>query len=135
MLIVTNSPAFKDWFFDKFSEWEKAQPGRRSNYTAFAKYLSNNSLGIEIKQQYVSNWVNGKIPSEKYAHPLAEILGNDVYKLLGYERPNPYLQKIHQIWDRIPPDKQQQLVEQAEHYELKNDDIKRTSQQRKTSTP
>jgi len=134
MFIVTNFPQFKDWFFDKFSEWEKAQPGRRSTYTAFADYLSHNSYGLEIKQQYVSNWSKGTEPSEKYVPVLAELLGKEIYEILGIALPNPYLQKINQLFDRLTPEHQRQLAEDAERYQTKNANAKTTSPKRKPAS-
>jgi len=130
---VANFPAFKDWFFDKFSEWERAQPGKRSSYTAFAQYLSNNSFGLEIKQQYVSNWSKGTEPSEKYIPVLAEVLGAEIYRILDATPPNPYLQKIAQLFENLSPEHQRKLAEDAERYEVNNEQSKKASKPRKTA--
>lgn len=120
---LMNEPSpFQDWFSQKFSDWEKLQPGKRSTYTAFAEYLSNNSLGLVIKQQYVSGWRNGEFkPSEKYAPVLAEKLGDEVYALLGFEKPDPQLQLINSRWSHIPPAIQQHIVELSEGFEHTNE--------------
>jgi len=114
-------PQFKDFFFQQFSDWEKSQPGKRSTFTAFADYLSHNSLNLVIRQQYVSGWIKGDFePSEKYAPALAEKLGNEVYEILEFKPPNPLLLAINSRWEHIPPDKQQKLAELAEQFEVKN---------------
>ncbi len=128
---------FKDFLFEKFSDWEKKQPGKRSTYTAFADYLSENSLGIKVKQQLVSGWINGEFePGEKYAPVLAERLGDEVFDLIDIPRPDPLLQGINSRWDRISSDRQQKLAELSEKFEaesLKNDRSKNVSKQRKTT--
>lgn len=125
---------FKDYFFAQFRKWEDQQPGKRSTYTAFARWLSDNSLGVEIKQQLVSDWIGGKYkPSEdKYLLVLEEKLGSEIYEVLNLPRPNPYLQRINQRWERIPPDKQQKLAEEAERYEVEANGSEDASKQRKT---
>jgi len=70
-------------------------------------------------------------PSEKYLPALAEILGNDVYDILGYERPNPHLNKINQLWERLSPEHQQQLAEDAQRYEIENENNPKASRKRK----
>lgn len=128
-------PTFKDFIFGKFQEWEKQQPGQRSSYTAFAQWLSDNSWGVEFKQQLVSDWLRGKYkPSEdKYLLALEEKLGKDIYQVLGVKRPNPYLIMITMRWDRIPADKQKQLAEDAEKYVMNNAKTHNASSKRKTS--
>lgn len=133
MLCVTIYPPFKDWFFEKFSEWEKAQPKRRSTYTDFADFLSKNSFGLKVRQQYVSRWIEGMEPSEKYIPALAELLGNEVYEILGYERPNPYLNTINKLWERLTPDHQRRLAEDAARYESQNANTKTAHRGRKTT--
>lgn len=129
--------SFHDYFFLKFREWEEHQPGKRSTYTAFALWLSDNSLGVELKQQLVNDWIRGKYkPSDdKYLLVLEEKLGREIYDVLNVKRPNPFLQSINSRWDRIPPDKQAQLAKDAAHYEaeaLKNGS-KSTPKSRKTA--
>lgn len=127
---------FKDYLFDKFQEWEKQQPGKRSTYTAFAQWLSDNSLGVEIKQQLVSDWIRGKYKpnGDKYLLVLEEKIGKEIYDVLNVERPDPFLQAINSRWDRIPPKKQQQLAELAEQYETEatQNESKNLLKQRKT---
>jgi hypothetical protein len=126
---------FKDFLFDFFVEWEKGQPNRRSSYTAFAKWLSENSYNVNIKQQLVSDWIKGryKPKDDQFLIVLEEKLGKQVYSVLEVERPNPYLQKINQIFERLSPERQRQLAEDAERYEINNHEHnKKTSRKRKT---
>jgi hypothetical protein len=54
--------------------------------------------------------------------------------VLELSRPDPYLQKINELWDRIPPEKQQKLAEDAERYELTNKgETNATTKQRKAA--
>jgi hypothetical protein len=125
---------FKDFLFDYFIEWEKEQPKRRSTFTAFARWLSHNSYNIVIKQQLVDDWIKGryKPKGEQYLLVLEEKIGKEIYDYLDVERPNPYLQKINQLFERLSPEHQRKLAEDAERYEVNHANAKKTSRKRKT---
>ena len=77
------------------------------------------------------------LPDVENARKLADILGPEVYDLLEMPRPNPYLQKINQVFERLSPEHQQKLSEDAARYEteaLKNERSKNTSKRRKTTS-
>lgn len=72
---------FREWMMEKFREWENTQPGKRSNYSAFARHL-----GIKVNQY--AQWRSGNnYPSPEAARILAKKLGNEVYAVLGYPIP------------------------------------------------
>lgn len=137
MLQVTDKtyPPFKDYLFDFFVAWEKKQPKKRSSYTAFARWLSDNSYAVLIKQQMVSDWIHGKYKAddERYLLVLAEKVGDEIYEVLNKQRPNPFLQRIIKRFPNIPPDKQRQLAEDSERFEAENARSKNISAKRKTS--
>lgn len=127
---------FKDYLYEKFLEWEKLQPKRRSSLSAFARWLSDNSFDIEIKQQVLDSWVNGVIPKdEKYVVVLAEKIGDEIYELLDRKRPNPYLQIVNRVFEHLPVEVQKRFSEEAEKYEAKNisERVRKTSEQRKAA--
>lgn len=128
-------PPFKTYIFEYFIEWEKQQPNRRSSYSAFARWLSENSYNVPIKQQMVSDWIKGKYKpeDEQYLLILEEKIGKEIYAVLNKKRPNPLLIALNNRWERIPPDKQQKLLELSEQFEIKNDEqrLQDTSKQRK----
>jgi hypothetical protein len=129
---------FKDYIFSKFIEWEKEQPKRRSSFSAYARWLSNNSLNIEIKQQILDHWINGKIPKDdKYVLVLAEKLGNEVYEILGREPISPRLHKINRLWEFLPEDIQIEIEKTAEKYETQNElhRLQKSPKQRKVTKP
>jgi hypothetical protein len=102
---------FKDYLYEKFVEWEKKQTKRRSSFSAFARWLSDNSLNIEVKQQNVDTWMNGKIPKDyKYVVVLAEKLGNEVYEILGKDRPNILHLYASRNWEKLSPKIQLELA-------------------------
>lgn len=122
---MADFPSFKDYFINKFKEWEDKQTNRRTSVSAFARWLSDNSFNIIIKQPLVEDWRSGHIPkTEKYIYVLAEKLGDDVYDILNYPRPNPYLQKVNRLWEFIPESVQKRLAEEAEIYETKNETLR-----------
>lgn len=122
MLQMTIHPPFKDQLFNAFQEWEKKQPKKRSSFSAFARWLSENSINVEIKQQVFDNWLNGSIPKDyNYVVVLAEKLGDWVYESLNVSPPNPYLQKVTRVWEFIPEDIQKKIAEEAATYEAQNE--------------
>ncbi len=72
---------FKNWFTHEFINWEKAA-GERKTVSQFAEFL-------EVRQEYVSRWMNGNSqPGKKYIPILAKKLGNKVYSELGMSPPD-----------------------------------------------
>lgn len=112
-----------------YLDWQSQVVQGRASLDEFAKYIG-------YSRSLISMWMSGKrLPTEDGIERLAELFGDDIYAVLGKPAPNPYLQKLSKMWENIPPEKQQLLVEEAEQYEIKNDRSKKTSKQRKTSTP
>jgi len=136
MQVMTPQP-FKEFLFEYFIEWEKRQPNRRSSFSAFARWLSENSYNVTIKQQLLSDWIKGryKPEDEKYLLVLAEKIGEKIYDVLGLPRPNPYLQRINQLFENLPEERQRQLAEAAERYETENakQNLQTASKRRKKS--
>lgn len=121
VLLITITPmdkqSFKDYLFQKFIEWEKATEKRRVSFSAFARWLSNNSFDIEVKHQVLDKWINGTIPKEaKYIYVLAEKFGDEIYEILEVERPDPDLLRLTQIWQYLPEKTRHYLREQGESY-------------------
>lgn len=116
MTIMTDNqpPEFHDFFRQQFKAWEETKPNQRSNYTAFAAYLSHNSFGVEIKQQYVDSWIKGKTkPGEKYAPVLAEFYGKDIYKMVDIDPSSEYMLRILTALPNMKPERQRKLAEDA----------------------
>jgi hypothetical protein len=115
---------FKDFIFEAFLSFQR-KAGKHS-VTAFAQYLSKNNFKTKFSQQLVSGWINGDFkPSEKYAPALAEILGDEIYDILEFKRPDPDLQRLTQIWQSIPSKARRKILEQGEQYATKKDDDER----------
>ncbi len=120
--------AFSEWMTRKFLDWQ-AEQGKRKTIEDFAAYIG-------VSRPLLNQWMNGDIPrpGRENISRLAEIFGLEIYDVLEIPRPNIYLQRLSKIWDRIPPEKQQQLAEEGEAYEVKNEQSKATSSKRKIST-
>ncbi len=56
------------------------------------------------------------MPSPDKIELLAAKLGNEVYDVLGIERPDPDLQRLTEIWDRIPENVRRSILKQGEQY-------------------
>lgn len=133
-----NQLPFKDYLFAKFEGWEKKQSKRRLSISAYARWLSDNSMNIEVKQQVVDSWMNGAIPKDhKYVLVLAEKIGDEIYDVLGYKRPNPYQQIVNRVWEFLPEEIQKRFSEEAVEYETKNisERVQRVSKPRKARKP
>lgn len=117
-------PNFSEYLLNKLQEYEK-QRGQRTSLDKFAEYLG-------VSRPLVSYWLKGTIPSLENVQLLARKFGPEVYDVLDLPRPNPYLQKITQIFENLSPEHQRKLAEDAELYKVKNieEHIQNSSKQR-----
>lgn len=109
----------------KFLEWQ-LEVGRKSQ-AEFAKLMG-------VSRASLTMWMNGThLPDLESAKKIASVLGPEIFEVLGLPRPNPYLQRINELFDRLSPDHQKQLAEQAERYEANNTEqhVHESSQRRK----
>ena len=122
---IENMATFREWITQKYLDWQ-AQTGKRKTIDEFAAYLG-------ISRPLLNMWMNGNKPKPGTANIklLNEIFGPEIYDVIDMPRPNSHLQKLSKIWENIPPEKQQLLVEEAERYEIENERSKNTSKQRK----
>jgi transcriptional regulator with XRE-family HTH domain len=119
------------------AEWRKRQTLRKGKISVaeFADFLN-------YSRSLVGFWLNGDRSVSESAlisilPKLADLLGLEVYDELNIPRPDPYLQSINSSWERIPPDKQLQLAEDAKRYEAeasKQERRKDLSKPRKTTS-
>lgn len=116
---------FSTFLEKKFLEWQIKQ-GKRTTLREFSQHLG-------VSRAAISLWLNGdRVPDPGNIQKLAEVLGYEIYDALNLPRPNPFLQKINQIFERLSPEHQQKLAEDAERYEANNEpNAKRTPKQRK----
>lgn len=122
-----SSHPFASFLERKYLEWQ-LKVGRKSQ-AEFARLMG-------VSRAALTMWMNGThLPDMESAKKIASILGNEVYDVLGYPTPNPYLQKINQVFERLSPEHQQKLAEMAESYEVKNigKNAERAPKERKTS--
>lgn len=118
-------PTFSEYLLNKLQEFEK-QRGQRTTLDKFAEYLG-------VKRPILSIWLSGKSqPSLESVRQLAEKLGPEVYEVLNLPSPNPYLQKISQLFEHLSPEHQRQLAEEAERYQTENEQTEKASKPRKT---
>jgi len=113
--------------------WRTKQTKARGNVS-----LSSFAQEIGASRSLVSMWLLGERPvtlayRKKIAKPIADLVGPDAYEILEVVPPNPYLQKINQLFEHLSPEHQRQLAEQAEKYQTKTDNGERSSRKRKAS--
>ena len=121
-------PPFSLFLERKYLEWQ-IKIGERKSQAEFAKLIG-------VSRASLTMWMNGiHLPEHESVEKLATFLGPEIYDALDLPRPNPYLQKINQVFERLSPEHQQKLSEDAARYEteaLKNGSTK-ISKQRKTT--
>ena len=100
--------------------WRTKQTKARGN-------VSLNAFAEEIgaSRSLVSMWMLGERSvtlayRKKIAKPIADLVGPEAYEILEVTPPNPYLQIINRVFERIPLDVQRQMAENAEKYENAN---------------
>jgi len=111
----------------KFLEWQ-IEVGRKSQ-ADFADLLG-------VKRTSLTMWMNGShLPDMESAKKLSNVLGPEIFDLLDLPRPNPYLQKINQLFERLSPEQQKKIAEDVERFQTKNqkENVERASKARKTS--
>lgn len=120
---------FHQFLFEKFTKWEKEQPTKRSSYSAFARFLSENSQGIKISQPSLDAWINNRYkPSGKYIAVLAEVLGNEVFEIFGLSHPPHLIQETQALYNATPPERLAELEAIYEQFfkDLERAGFKRT---------
>lgn len=97
-----------------FAEWRKKQTLKREKISVeeFGKYLG-------YSQQAVNFWLNkdrpvGENALTKIAPKLAELLGNEIYKILELPEPEENLIYIESVWDKLSPEEQRIIRNQTE---------------------
>jgi len=109
----------------KFLEWQ-IKIGERKSQAALAKLIG-------VSRTSLTMWMNGThFPDKESVDKLADFFGMDIYDALDMPRPNPYLQKINQLFERLSPEHQQKLAEDAERYETNSRHARKSSKERKT---
>jgi transcriptional regulator with XRE-family HTH domain len=105
---------FSEFLEQQYLAWQN-KIGKRKTIEEFAFYIG-------VSRPLLNMWLNGdRKPGKENVRLLADTFGLEVYDVLGVDRPNKFLYRINQVFDNIPPDKQQQLAEQAERFETENE--------------
>jgi len=118
---------FPEYLEKQFLKWQIVE-GRRKTIEEFAEYL-------EVSRPILNMWMNGnRKPGKENLNLIARKLGNEVFDIAGLPRPNPYLQVITHIFEKLSPEHQRQLADDAERYETINENTRKNSKRRKTSS-
>lgn len=85
---------------------------------SFANYL-------DFSPPIVNLWLNGsRLPTqgnvERIIPKLVDLLDLEVFDFLSLPRPDPDLQRLSQVWPRIPKEYRQELANQGEKYAAEN---------------
>jgi transcriptional regulator with XRE-family HTH domain len=83
------------------------------------------------KQPLMSKWLNGeRVPGPEYKKRIIDYYGEEAILAFGED---PDLYAVNQNWEHLSPEARRSYREQIEQKALEND-IKRTSQKRRTRT-
>ena len=97
------------WLEGKYVDW-MAKAGQRRTVTEFAKWL-------DIPRSLISRYLGGtRLPSRENVDKIAAKLGPEIYDLMGFQRPDPLLQRLQATWDRLTDQERKEiekLVEEA----------------------
>lgn len=119
-IIEMTPPSFSEYIYKKFVEWEetkKTPRKKRMSFSAFARWLSDNTLKKKVNQQAVDSWLNGAVPKdEKYILVLSEKLGDEVYEVLGKEKPNENVVYVQTQIENLNADEIKKIRDQVEKY-------------------
>ena len=120
--------AFANWLEQVFLKWQ-AEKGKRASLLEFAEYIG-------YSRPLISMWLGGqRLPAEDGIKRLADLFGLEIYDVIQLPRPNPYLQRINQVFGNLSQEHQQKLAEDAEHYEVNSHErIPKISKRRKTTS-
>lgn len=98
------------WLESKFIAWI-AESGHRRTVTEFAEWLG-------VPRSLLSYYMNGsRKPKRQTADLIAARLGPEVYDLLGFQRPDPLLQRLQAQWTHLSDPERSQIEKIVERIE------------------
>lgn len=98
---------FSGWITQKYVEWRGDAIGNERSITDFARMIG-------VTQQLMNTWMSGATPkSLKSIQALVLIFGDEVYDVLGLERPAPAEPDIP---PGVPPDMRETYLRDLEEF-------------------
>jgi transcriptional regulator with XRE-family HTH domain len=96
----------------EYLKWQQKEGGRRT-IQDFADYL-------DVDRPTLSVWMNGKrVPDDRNVDKLAYRLGQDIYDVLGRDKPDPRLVYITHNWSEISEEGKEKISKEAAKYDPK----------------
>lgn len=97
---------FGDWLETEFLRFQM-RIGKRQTLGDFAKAL-------QISQGLLSHYLKGiRKPREATVVKMSDILGDEIYKVLGYAIPDPVLKEITKLYSEMSEEQQNELLVKA----------------------
>ncbi len=108
---------FRSWLHRKFLEWQLSR-GQASTISQFAAWLG-------VARPTLSAWMGGtREPVGALVDQLAEKLADpEVYDILGLRRPDPLLKRLIDLYDALPEEVREQIVDTMEGWARQNEYI------------
>ncbi|MCW5876508.1 MAG: helix-turn-helix transcriptional regulator [Anaerolineales bacterium] len=105
--MANNLQELSAWLEQQYLAWQQKK-GRRVTLTQFAKQIG-------ISPALLSHYMNGiRKPTRENVHKIANLLGPEIYDILGHLRPDTKLQYISRNWGKLSTAQQQHLIEWME---------------------
>lgn len=102
MMTVTmtthQNPPHSEWLEAKYIEWRKKQTTRKATIEQFAE-----AIGIS-RSDYNNYTLRGTKPKGEDLERIGEVLGYEIYDLLGLERPDPWVKRMEKLFDGLSPE-------------------------------
>jgi len=92
----------KIWLDRKFNEWQ-IEVGRKT-ITEFADFL-------DIPRPQLSHYMNARNkPESENIEKIAAKLGYEIYDILELKRPDPTINQVIQVYDKVTPEEQEEMI-------------------------
>jgi hypothetical protein len=94
---------FHEWLENKYTEWEKNQPGKQTYYT-FARFL-------DVGHSTLTLWITGAaLPDASLLPQLAARLGSEIYDYFNQPRPDAPMERVLAGYKLLPAAFQNRLA-------------------------
>lgn len=97
-MTTTEKPPHSKWIENKYIEWRQKQTTRKATIEQFAKFV-----GVS-RSDYNNYTLRKTRPKGEDLERIGEMLGPEIYDLLGLERPDPWVKRMEKLFDGLSPE-------------------------------
>lgn len=115
MEVNTDYKDFADFLEKKYLKWRAEQKTRKAGITQFADTLGIPRASLN---NYMLRGTKPK-PDDENLEKIAGKLGDEVYDVLGYRRPDPVLRKLERHVAHLPDEGKKELMQKLAEIQKK----------------